>query len=73
MTDKEAYDFMCSLNSETGHHIKLRYIQLRDPQCLISMAQEHVKSPQKMTIVNQCVDHTFDKLIKKSKNLKSNG
>jgi len=69
MTDKEAYDFMCSLNPENQFHIKLRYIQLRDPQCLISMAQEHMKSPQKMTIVNQCVDHTFDKLIKQNKKL----
>lgn len=73
MTDKEAYDFMCSLNSDTGHHIKLRYIQLRDPESLISIAQEHMRSPQKMTIVYQCVNHTFDTLIKKYTNPKSNG
>ena len=69
MTSKEAYDFMCSLNSKTVHHIKLRYIQLRDPDELILMARDHMKSPQKMTIVNQCVNHLFDALIKKHKNL----
>ena len=69
MTDKEAYDFMCSLCSKNAFHIKVRYIQLRDPDQLILMAQNHMRSPQSVSVLNQCVSHTFDKLIKKHKNL----
>ena len=68
MTDKEAFDFMCSLTSDKMFHIKVRYVQLCDPAKLISMAQEHKRSPQKISILHQCVNHEFDTLIKKHNN-----